>query len=105
MLIGWNTESLSNEKGTLNKHAFLFEIIVDHQGWKKCKISLEYDMVKIASKIKMWIILEISELFVKNRQKYTYKWYISPQNCKYFTPKVKISREWDYQIPHFVHTL
>ena len=34
---------------------------------------------------------------------YVSKWYISPQNCKYFPPKVKISQEWDYQIPHFFH--
>ena len=72
-------------------------------GWiarlEKCKISLEYGP-KLRQKCELFY--KFQNCLYKKRQKYTSKWYSSPQNCKHFPPKVKISLEWDYQIPHFL---
>lgn len=63
-----------------------------------CSI-ISNNMDTILSKI--WIILQISDIFAIKRPKYPSKWWIFPQNYKDFPPKANISWETYYQIPFF----
>ena len=61
------------------------ELFSKQQGWKNAQF--------------LWTtVTKFSDIFVRKRPKYPYKWSIFPQNCKYFPPKAKFSGK---EIPKF----